>query len=205
MSELYEIRATYDARTITMYQAYGDAIADAALDAQTFVAPFSFRRMSWIKPSFLWLMHRSQWAKKSNQTRILAVKVRRDAFDAALEMGVLTHPELRVYGTHDAWSEQFERAQVHIQWDPERDWQGRALDHYSIQVGLTRHVLEDFAATWIAGIEDVTPLVRKIRDARSGRDRRRILQSMERQRAYPVPDAVAHRLMMGRALPSLTP
>lgn len=53
MPELYEIRALYDRETITVYQAYNDAIADAALQAQTFVAPFSFERMTWIKPSFL--------------------------------------------------------------------------------------------------------------------------------------------------------
>jgi hypothetical protein len=52
-----EIRAHFDRETIVVYQAYPPAIADAVLAAQCFVAPFSFQRMTWIKPSFLWLMH----------------------------------------------------------------------------------------------------------------------------------------------------
>jgi hypothetical protein len=46
----------YDDRSIIVYQAYGTAIATAALQNNRFVAPFSFNRMTWIKPSFLWLM-----------------------------------------------------------------------------------------------------------------------------------------------------
>lgn len=53
--KLYEIRADYDAETIVVYQAYPRAIARPALEAQRFVAPFSFGRMTWCKPSFLWL------------------------------------------------------------------------------------------------------------------------------------------------------
>lgn len=67
MTKLHEIRADYDADTIVVYQAYAPAIADAALAAQRFVPPFSFSRMTWIKPSFLWLMHRSNWGRKPGQ------------------------------------------------------------------------------------------------------------------------------------------
>ncbi|MDB5288908.1 MAG: hypothetical protein JWL69_149 [Phycisphaerales bacterium] len=51
-----EIRADYDRQTIVVYQAYRPQIAEAALAAGKFVPPFSFGRMTWIKPSFLWLM-----------------------------------------------------------------------------------------------------------------------------------------------------
>jgi len=53
VNELYEIRADYDATSVVVYQAYSDAIAEPALKAQRFVTPFSFRRMTWVKPSFL--------------------------------------------------------------------------------------------------------------------------------------------------------
>ncbi len=53
MTPQYQIRADYDARTIVVYQAYSLAIADVALRAGRFVAPFSFHRMTWIKPSFI--------------------------------------------------------------------------------------------------------------------------------------------------------
>ncbi len=59
------IRAVYDDKTIRVYQAYGDDIADAALAHGTFVAPpFKMGRMTWIKPSFLWMMYRAAGATK---------------------------------------------------------------------------------------------------------------------------------------------
>ena len=73
----HEIRADYDRDTVVIYQAYSPAIADAALKAGRFVPPFSFHRMTWIKPSFLWLMHRSNWGQKGGQERVLAVRVSR--------------------------------------------------------------------------------------------------------------------------------
>lgn len=84
MPNHYEIRADYDAETIVMYQAYSPAIAIPALRDKRFVAPFSFNRMTWIKPSFLWLMERSNWGQKSGQEHILAVHIKRSGFDEAL-------------------------------------------------------------------------------------------------------------------------
>ena len=87
---LHPIRADFDASTITVYQAYSPAIADAAVAAGRFVEPFSFRRMTWVKPSLLWLAHRSNWARSRGQERILAVRMTRTGWDAALGEGVLT-------------------------------------------------------------------------------------------------------------------
>jgi hypothetical protein len=67
MTPARQVRARYDDDTITVYQAYGHAIADAALAAGTFTSPFSRTRMTWIKPSFLWMMYRCGWAEKPGQ------------------------------------------------------------------------------------------------------------------------------------------
>ncbi len=40
MSSQRQIRADYDRDSIVLYQAYNDRIADAAVEAQTFVSPF---------------------------------------------------------------------------------------------------------------------------------------------------------------------
>ena len=101
MPSTYEIRASYDRDTITIYQAYGNAIADSALRAQRFVAPFSFGRMTWIKPSFLWLMHRSNWGLKSGQERTLAVVISRSGWESALSQGVLTAYEPGVFKSRE--------------------------------------------------------------------------------------------------------
>ncbi len=92
MAALCEIRADFDRDTIVVYQAFPRPIAEAALQHGTFVAPFSFSRMTWIKPSFLWLMERSNWGRKSGQEHILAVRMTRKGWEEALSLAVLTHP-----------------------------------------------------------------------------------------------------------------
>lgn len=158
----YEIRADYDASTIVMYQAYSPAIALPAVREKRFVPPFSFTRMTWIKPSFLWLMERSNWGQKSGQEHILAVRIKRSGFDEALSQAVLTHPEKRVYKNAEEWRVQFDAASVIVQWDPERSIRGATLDHDSIQVGLSRHIIKRFVDEWITDITDLTPVVRKM-------------------------------------------
>jgi hypothetical protein len=56
-----QVRAVYTDTTITVYQAYSAEIAAPALRAGRFV-PFKRERMTWIKPSFLWMMYRCGWA-----------------------------------------------------------------------------------------------------------------------------------------------
>ena len=53
-----QIRAFYDDKTITVYQAYSAAIAVPAVRDQTLCASLDFKlgRMTWIKPSWCWMM-----------------------------------------------------------------------------------------------------------------------------------------------------
>lgn len=90
MQRSHALRADFDARTVVVYQAYAPAIADAALEAQAFVAPFSFERMTWVKPSFLWMMERCGWATKPNQERVLALRLHRPHFDALVARAVFS-------------------------------------------------------------------------------------------------------------------
>ncbi len=62
-----EIFAQYDKQCIRVYQAYNPMIAKEAITLQTFGEAFHINRMTWIKPSFLWLMYRSNWGTKKNQ------------------------------------------------------------------------------------------------------------------------------------------
>lgn len=79
-----QIRAVYSTESITVYQAYSPAIAEAALAAGRFVPPFRRDRMTWVKPSFLWMMYRCGWATKPGQERVLAVQISRTGFEWAL-------------------------------------------------------------------------------------------------------------------------
>lgn len=97
----FEIRADYDRETNVVCQAYRPAIAEPAVAAQQFLNPFSLNRMTWIKPSFLWMMHRSGWASKPGKERVVAVRITRAGWEEALSQAVLTTPEPRVYGSHE--------------------------------------------------------------------------------------------------------
>ncbi|MGL6075703.1 MAG: DUF4291 domain-containing protein [Fimbriiglobus sp.] len=191
-----EIRADYDRETIAVYQAYSDTIADAALEAGHFVAPFSFHRMTWIKPSFLWLMHRSNWGQKSGQQRVLCVRIRRSGWEQALSLACLTSFVPGIFDNPEEWLEQFASAQVHLQWDPERTLRGAGLPYSSIQVGLSRHVIREYVEDWITGIEDVTPTVRKIYNFLHSGQADKAKRLLPPEKVYPVSPELARRLYL---------
>ena len=193
----HEIRADYDRDTIVIYQAYAPAIADAALKAGRFVPPFSLHRMTWIKPSFLWLMHRSNWGQKGGQERVLAVRVSRAGWDKALSLAVLTSYVPGVFASREEWAAQFEAARVHLQWDTERSLRGAGLPYNSIQVGLSRHVIREYVDEWVTGIEDYTPRVRKIYDMLYGGQADTAKRQLPPERVYPVPAELGRRLLIG--------
>lgn len=188
-----EIRADYDSRSIVVYQAYGAAIATAALHNKRFVPPFSFQRMTWIKPSFLWLMERSNWGLKPGQEMILAVRITRQGWEEALSQAVLTSPDTRLYQSYESWREQFERAPVYVQWDPERSIRGKSLPIKSIQVGLSRHIVEKYVNEWTIEIRDYTPLVRKIHTLLQQGQEAKARGFLPRERCYELNPDLARR------------
>ncbi|MBA8956974.1 DUF4291 domain-containing protein [Actinomadura namibiensis] len=187
----HQIRARYDRDSITVYQAFRPEIADAACAAGRFVPPFSRERMTWIKPSFLWLMARSDWARKPGQERVLAVRITRAGWEEALSLAVPTHPDRRVFRDSGEWRRRFAESVVHVQWDPERTLRGAKLEDRSIQIGLSRHVIDRYADEWTLEIEDRTPLVRKIhRLLQEGRTRQ-ARDLLPEERLYPLPGHLA--------------
>lgn len=196
MPSLNAVRADYSPGSLVVYGAYSDAIADAALGANRFVAPFSLSRMTWIKPSLLWLMHRSNWAQKSGQTRILRVEITRSGWDEALGLGVLTCFEAGVHESPLQWRRELDAATVHVQWDPERSLRGADLGYNSIQVGLSRHLIERFVDEWTLQISDITPLVRKTHALLTGGRADAAKKLLPPEKPFPVEAGVARRLNM---------
>jgi hypothetical protein len=194
-----EIRADFDETSIVVYQAYSPAIAEAALAAQRFVPPFLMNRMTWIKPSFLWMMERSGWAQKPDQERVLAIRISRAGWEEALSLAVLTDPDRRVYASPEAWREQIAAAPVRVQWDPERNLRGAALDNRSIQVGLSRDIVARYVEEWTQSIEDYTPLVRKLSALIREGSESQARPLLPRERVYPLSDELARRLGIGLA------
>jgi len=61
-----------------------------ALAAGKFVPPFGMERMTWIKPSFNWMMHRCGYATKPGREVVLGIDMTRHGFEWALEHAVLS-------------------------------------------------------------------------------------------------------------------
>ena len=157
-----QIRALYDAQTIRVYQAYSDAIDDAALLHGTFISPpFKMERMTWIKPSFLWMMYRSGWGlKDAGQARILAIDISRKGFEWALAHSCPSHPSPSM--SQEEWQRVKENAPVRIQWDPERDLLLQPQAYRTIQIGLSKQAVDLYVRDWIQCVTDVTPLAHSI-------------------------------------------
>lgn len=161
-----QIRAVYDKKTIRVYQAFSNEIADAALEAQRFVSPsFNMNRMTWIKPSFLWMMYRSGWASKdAGQQRVIAIDITRSGFDWALQNSIESHYSKSCGLTFDDWRRKIKSSDVVIQWDPERDIKFTPLPHRSIQIGLRNKALFLYINEWIRSISDITEFVHEMRN-----------------------------------------
>ncbi|MFC4056820.1 DUF4291 domain-containing protein [Planomonospora corallina] len=178
-----QIRAVHTEETVTVYQAYSPAVAGPAVAAQTFVPPFKRERMTWIKPSFLWMMYRSGWATKPGQERVLAIEITRQGFEWALAHSCLSHPGPGTDRT--GWAERLRRSPVRIQWDPERDLHLNALPYRSIQIGLSGEAVGRYAGEWITRITDVTGRVRAVHAAVRGGGP--VTGLLPAERPYPVP------------------
>ncbi|CAL1543020.1 unnamed protein product [Lymnaea stagnalis] len=147
------ILAHYDAESVIVYQAFKASIATFAVTNQRFGgSSYSFERMSWIKTSFMWMMYRCGWGQKTNQERVLAIRVSRKGFDDILS---------KAYTIKKQKEEGLETKdiEVRLQWDPDHDSQGEKLTRKAIQLGLKGKTLLNFSGQYILNIKDITDFV----------------------------------------------
>ena len=190
---LRQIRAHYGDRTIRVYQAYSNAIANTAIKHQAFVSPpFSMERMTWIKPSFLWMMYRAGWGQKDDgQKRILAIDITREGFEWALGHSCLSHP-----GDQDksTWKKIKAAHPVRIQWDPERNLRLAPLEHRSIQIGLSKQAVVLYCQEWIQAITDITPQVQEIHGWVQSGDLEEAIAQLPTERPYPLSEPLRQQI-----------
>jgi hypothetical protein len=153
------IMAQYDDRSLVVYQAYRPALADYAVKHQRFGGEYSFSRMSWVKPNFLWMMYRCGWATKPDQERVLAVRIERAGFDQLLEQAVYSSFGESGFATEAEWKEALQRSEVRLQWDPDHSPSGGKLERRAIQLGMSGATLRRYATEWIVEVEDMSPFV----------------------------------------------
>jgi hypothetical protein len=154
------ILAQYDDETVLVYQAYRPNIARWAVEHQRLGGPeFSYRRMSWIKPNFLWMMFRSGWGTKENQEATLGLRIRRTFFDSLLARAVPSSYVPGVFPTREAWADAVSRSEVRLQWDPDHPPSGAKLERRAIQLGLRGDTLEVFGQRELVEVIDLTDFV----------------------------------------------
>lgn len=150
--------------SITVYQAFNPAIADYAVRCQQFGgSAYSFNRMSWIKPGFLWMMYRSGWAMKENQERILAIRLAKEYFNRILSEAVISSFDVDFFPTQETWRQAIQDSSVRLQWDPDHDPYGGKLTRKAIQIGMSGDVLREFCTNQIKKIADITDFVKEQR------------------------------------------
>lgn len=187
------ILAQYDAETITVYQAYRPTTAQWAIDHGTFGDGFSYNRMSWIKPNFLWMMYRSGWGTKEGQETTLGLRLRRKFFDKLLAQAVnSTYCELQ-FPSRDQWREAVSNSSVRIQWDPDHAPSGASIERRALQLGLRNEALEAFGKSEILEVIDLSAFVIEQR-SNAYAERLSLLQTPE-ERIYMPSDLATCRTL----------
>lgn len=158
------ILAQHDVDTIIVYQAYRPSIAQHAVKHGAFGGEFSYARMSWIKPNFLWMMYRSGWGVKEGQEATLALRLRRAFFDSLLAQTVPSSWDRDLFATEEEWSRAVGSSSVRLQWDPDHGPSGAKLERRAIQLGLRSEVLEAFGRQELVEVLDVTDFVTEQRE-----------------------------------------
>ncbi|KUM88783.1 MULTISPECIES: DUF4291 domain-containing protein [Streptomyces] len=186
----HRIRALRTDSTITVYQAYAPEIGLPAVQEGRFPAAWKRDRMTWIKPSFLWMMYRCGWGAKAGQETVLAVEITRDGFEWALRHACLSSYVRGVHPDQAAWQRQLKRAPARVQWDPERDLHLRPLPYRSLQLGLSGEAARRYADEWTTSIRDVTPLAHEIHALVSGGDLDSAARLLPQEDPYPIEEEV---------------
>lgn len=163
MCNIKQIRAVFDETTVRVYQAYKKEIAEEAISLGTFGKQFNRNRMTWIKPSFLWMMYRCGWAEKEGQEYVLAIDIKREAFNYLIEHAVLSTYGDEMGISKKEWDKLIKQTNIRCQWDPERDCYGNKLPYRSIQLGIRREMVVQYIQDWIVHIEDITDYVKLLK------------------------------------------
>jgi uncharacterized protein DUF4291 len=187
------ILAQADHESVIVYQAYRPSIAAYALGQRRFGGEFSFTRMSWIKPNFLWMMYRSGWGTKPGQEVTLAIRIRRAFFNDLLLQSVASTFSADQYPTLSEWQGALRASNVRLQWDPDRHPSGAALRRRALQLGLRGRALEEFADHEILEMLDISAFVAEQRENRTGMRLGQLLTPAE-QVLVPDDPSVATRI-----------
>ncbi|MFD8379324.1 DUF4291 domain-containing protein [Streptomyces sp. NPDC059679] len=190
----HQIRALHTESTVTVYQAYAPHLGLPAARDGRFPAAWKRDRMTWIKPSFLWMMYRCGWGAKEGQETVLAIEITREGFEWALGRSCLSHYERGLHPDQAAWKRALKGAPARVQWDPERDLRLRPLPHRSLQLGLSGEAARRYADEWTVAITDVTPLAHEVHALVRQDELDAAARLLPEERPYPAGDELLSHL-----------
>eukprot|EP00933_Yihiella_yeosuensis_P025429 TRINITY_DN19753_c0_g2_i1.p1 TRINITY_DN19753_c0_g2~~TRINITY_DN19753_c0_g2_i1.p1 ORF type:complete len:273 (-),score=38.32 TRINITY_DN19753_c0_g2_i1:305-1123(-) len=158
LDDVQVFKGEWDDEGVYFYQAYNHDIADWAVENQKFGGPkFNPTRMTWIKPSFAWVLYRAGYGYKHNQERILKIKLGHAAVAKILSRCRCQHGGGGSNGR--------------VQWDPSRSLIAgdkkeplQLPGKRAIQIGI-KGSLSEFYVQSVISIKDVTELSHKVSDA----------------------------------------
>ena len=157
--EGHHIMAQYDEEKVIVYQSYRPEIGNFAAKHQYFGGAFKLTRMTWIKPNFLWMMYRNGWGKKSGQEIVLAIHLKREAFERYLSKAVYSNYQEDLYESKEHWQEEVKSSSIRLQWDPDHDPYGGKLERRAIQLGIRNEEIVAYSKDDILEIEDISEFV----------------------------------------------
>ncbi len=155
----HHIMAQYDEEKVIVYQSYRPAIGNFAVRNQFFGGPFKYTRMTWIKPNFLWMMYRNGWGTKEGQEVVLAIHLKRTAFERYLSQAVYSSYQSHLYENHEIWKQEVQNSNIRLQWDPDHDPYGAKLERRAIQLGIRNEEIVKFGKEDSIEIEDISAYV----------------------------------------------
>lgn len=151
----------FNESSVFVYQAFNERIAAFAVKEQQFGGPdYDFNRMTWLKPSFLWMMHYSGWAKKENQEKVLAIRLCRKGFNEMLEHANLICEKGRCTPAQLDSTIAGNPAQILLRWEPYHDLFGKVTEREAVMIGLRGKAMRRYNEQWIQEIEDITDFVK---------------------------------------------
>lgn len=130
------ILAQYNNDSVVVYQAYRKSIGRFAAENQFFGGDFSYSRMTWIKPNFLWMMYRSGWGTKPGQEITLAIRFKKLVFDNYLALAVASSYLQTSIDSYEKWKSSINDSEVRLQWDPDHHPTGAKETRKAIQLGI---------------------------------------------------------------------
>lgn len=173
------IMAQYTDKYVVVYQAYRPEIGHFASKNQFFGGAYSYSRMSWIKPNFLWMMYRCGWGVKEGQEVTLAIKLKRDYFESILLNAVEASFNSTRYQSREQWQSAVQKSSVRLQWDPDHDPHGAKQERRAIQLGLRNDYLLPFNGEGIVEIEDISDFVSEQREYVNSGNLEKLLTPLE--------------------------